>query len=64
MVDSISGFSQDDYLQLNSTGSKQNISQPIGRAATDVFTISEAFTGSGTQNQIAYCFHSVNGYQK
>lgn len=63
-IDGISGFSQDDHLSLNQNTAKTNISQPFGRATSTVFSISEAFSGSGTQNLIAYCFHSVDDYQK
>ena len=61
-IDGISGFSQDDYLSLNQNIDKENISQPFGRATSDVFSVSEAFMGSGTQNSIAYCWYSVTGH--
>ena len=63
-IDGISGFSQDDYLSLNQNIDKENISQPFGRATSDVFSVSEAFMGSGTQNSIAYCWYSVSGHSK
>ena len=61
-IDGITG-TQDDYVALNLTNAVNNIGDPFGRATNDVFSISQAFVGSSS-NTIAYCFHSVDGYQK
>jgi hypothetical protein len=55
-----------DYLYLNSTGQAQtynfwNNTSPV----SDKFTVSsDTNVNSSSGNYIAYCFHSVDGYQK
>ena len=52
-----------DYLSLNTTDAvNNNPSFVFGPHSSTTFTTSQAF--SGNNPSIAYCFHSVDGYQK
>ena len=63
------GMGATKYIELNNSGGQQNQSSynmfdSIAPSST-VFTLGNlANTNSNTKNYIAYCFHSVAGYQK
>ena len=56
------GGSPQNYIILNSTGTAGTASQPLPDSS--VINVQPAFDNINNATYIAYCFHSVDGYQK